>query len=212
MPTDNDTSVGRSFNHEVDTASDPTANRLTDDALRALVRRAATDQDALSDLIRTCAPFVTHLCRRHARNGFDKDDLEQEVWLALVKSVASIDEPCAIYGWLKQVATRAAIAHSKKASREVPSGVTVAARVSVLEADTTSENILREESCEVVRVAMSRLPQQDRALLTLLAAEDRPDYTRVSESLKRPIGSIGPTRQRALVRLRRDRAMASLAD
>jgi hypothetical protein len=36
----------------------------------------------------------------------------------------------------------------------------------------------------------------------VVAFEDRPDYARLARSLAMPVGSIGPTRQRCLAKLR----------
>jgi RNA polymerase sigma factor (sigma-70 family) len=200
------------FNRHVNVALELKTNDGADDALRTLVERAATDASALAELIRLCQPYVTRLCRRHTRSRAEADDLEQEVWLVLIKRVSQINEPAAVYGWLKSVTIRAAIARARKAAREVPAGTTVARPTSTSDANTTSERILREERRQLLRNAMECLQQSDRVLLTLLSAEDRPDYARISQMLDRPLGSIGPTRQRALDRLRRNRAIASLAD
>jgi DNA-directed RNA polymerase specialized sigma24 family protein len=47
----------------------------------------------------------------------------------------------------------------------------------------------------------SRLPERDQQLLRALAATDRPSYTAIAAALDMPVGSIGPTRMRALKRL-----------
>jgi hypothetical protein len=44
-----------------------------------------------------------------------------------------------------------------------------------------------------------------------LMVDDRPDYTRVSQQIDRPIGSIGPLRLRALRRLSTDPTIIRLA-
>ncbi|UUT35993.1 hypothetical protein [Microbacterium elymi] len=36
----------------------------------------------------------------------------------------------------------------------------------------------------------------------MIAFEERPDYARLAQEMSMPIGSIGPTRQRCLVKLR----------
>jgi RNA polymerase sigma factor (sigma-70 family) len=208
----NDGSFAISFNSVVDGASDLTQGIVPDDGVSILVTRAGTDTRAMAELIKSCRPYVARLCRRHGRSRADADDLEQEVWLALVKGVARINEPAAVFGWLRQVTIRAAIARSRKSGREVPSGATVVALDLDARADTTPEAVLRAEGRRAVRKAMERLDQNDRALLSLLSADDSPDYARISAEIGRPIGSIGPTRQRALDRLRRDRAVLALAD
>jgi hypothetical protein len=50
----------------------------------------------------------------------------------------------------------------------------------------------------------SPAPISHGELFALLMASDSPDYARISQTTGRPMGSIGPTRQRLLERLRRD--------
>jgi DNA-directed RNA polymerase specialized sigma24 family protein len=50
--------------------------------------------------------------------------------------------------------------------------------------------------------AFAALPASDRRLLRMLMADPAPSYKEVSAALGMPIGSIGPTRARALQRLR----------
>ena len=64
--------------------------------------------------------------------------------------------------------------------------------------------LLISERDAALRRSFSRLRASDQALLRLLAAEPRPPYEEISAALDMPIGSIGPTRQRALERLRQE--------
>jgi len=69
------------------------------------------------------------------------------------------------------------------------------------------ETIERERGAHL-RAAIARLSGRQRELLTLLV--DRPDlsYEEVSQTIGMPVGSIGPTRERAFERLRADSALA----
>ena len=49
--------------------------------------------------------------------------------------------------------------------------------------------------------ALDQLPPRWRALLVLLAMDPAPSYEEISQRLSMPVGSIGPTRGRALRRL-----------
>jgi hypothetical protein len=49
-------------------------------------------------------------------------------------------------------------------------------------------------------------------MLELLLAQSGPSYAEIGAKLGMPVGSIGPTRARSLVRLRRDPQIASLLD
>ena len=58
--------------------------------------------------------------------------------------------------------------------------------------------------------AIDALPARQRELMLALLAEPEPSYAEVARALEMPIGSIGPTRARALARLRRDHRLASV--
>lgn len=50
--------------------------------------------------------------------------------------------------------------------------------------------------------AVRRLAERCQRLLRVIAFEDRPDYARIAADLGMPVGSIGPTRNRCLAKLR----------
>ena len=60
---------------------------------------------------------------------------------------------------------------------------------------------LSREDCPV-RPAFRGLPSRAQVLLNLLLGDGAASYREISEELGMPIGSIGPTRQRCLDRLR----------
>src|SRR5271165_1458390 len=64
------------------------------------------------------------------------------------------------------------------------------------------ERLLADESAQVVRDALSRLPRRWQRLLEMLMADPPVPYADISDELGLPIGSIGPTRGRCLARLR----------
>ena len=57
-----------------------------------------------------------------------------------------------------------------------------------------------------MREALAELPTDRRRLLELLVADPPASYDEISRTLGIPIGSIGPTRARALTQLRNTRA------
>ena len=64
--------------------------------------------------------------------------------------------------------------------------------------------LVEQERDEALWRSFGRLRQSDQALLRLLMADPRPAYEEIAAALDMPIGSIGPTRQRALERLRQE--------
>ncbi len=68
----------------------------------------------------------------------------------------------------------------------------------------------RREISDGVRAALARLDADDRRLLLLLDGDESLSYRDVSDRVQRPVGSLGPTRQRLLRRLRVDPAVRRL--
>ena len=58
--------------------------------------------------------------------------------------------------------------------------------------------------------AITALPERQRLVLIELLKEESRSYLDVSRRLDLPVGSIGPTRQRAIARLREDPQFADL--
>jgi DNA-directed RNA polymerase specialized sigma24 family protein len=77
-------------------------------------------------------------------------------------------------------------------------------------ADVAMHNLWLEELRERMDDALEALRPEDRRLVVLLARDRRPDYRAVSRVTGRPIGSLGPTRKRAIQRLRNQPSLADL--
>jgi hypothetical protein len=58
---------------------------------------------------------------------------------------------------------------------------------------------------------MASITPEERHLIRLLTAEERPCYATISAATSRPVGSLGPTRRRILGKLRAHPAMARVA-
>ena len=61
-----------------------------------------------------------------------------------------------------------------------------------------------------MRAAVGRLPGRQRMLLSTFLRRPAASYDEISAALDMPVGSIGPTRERALSRLRDDSALAGV--
>lgn len=177
-----------------------------------LVRAARNgDQTSWNDLVDRFLPLVTRLIGRFRLYGADAEDVNQTVWLRLVEHLDAIREPNAVPGWIATTTRHECLAVLRrrgKATPVDPLGTSTFDRLPV-EEDPCDE-LLRDERHRALRAGLAELPEDRRALLLLLLEDPPPSYAEISRRLGMPIGSIGPTRARALDHLRTTGALNSL--
>ena len=74
--------------------------------------------------------------------------------------------------------------------------------------ETPDDIAAERERRSAVRAAVRRLPGRQRNLLSAMLDRPYASYEEIADALEMPVGSIGPTRDRALTRLRSDTALA----
>ena len=159
------------------------------------------DPQAWEELVRRYAGLVASVARSHRLYDADAADVAQATWLKLVVHLNGLRDPAALCGWLATTARRECLRVLRDAGRVVPCAETPDRADESPELD---DALLAEERDAQLWGAFARLGQRDQALLRMLAADPPPSYTEISAALGMPIGSIGPTRARALGRLRRE--------
>jgi RNA polymerase sigma factor (sigma-70 family) len=169
-----------------------------------LVEAAADgDQDAWNALVERFASTVWAIARGHRLNSGDAADVFQTTWLRLLENLTRIDQPERVGAWLATTARRECLRVIRLAGRQVASGDDL----EVLPEPATSQSLdgqmLEEERKRVVNELVDQLPMRSQFLLRLLSADSPLSYREISAALSMPIGSIGPTRARALDQLRR---------
>jgi RNA polymerase sigma factor (sigma-70 family) len=207
----NDAGHGSWFPRDVAEQGERRADTADGDGelIAGLVQRArAGDSAAVASVVDRCGPMVRAVARRYV-TGAEVDDVTQEVWLAFFEHMGQIQVPAATRGWLVRVTTRAAWRARRKHDRAVP---TAEADDLLAAPDDTEERGMRSaglgSTAPHLQAALLDLRPEDRRLVLLLSEGDRPDYRAISRMVDRPVGSIGPTRQRALQRLRRQPELA----
>ncbi len=123
------------------------------------------------------------------------------MWLRLVENLERLREPEHVGSWLAAVARHECLRIVRRAAREVLTDADT--EPSTADYATVERRIITEQRDAELWEAFETLPPQCRTLLRVLIADPRPSYDEVAAALEMPIGSIGPTRQRCLDRLRR---------
>jgi len=175
-------------------------------------RARAGDRSAMTQIVDRCAPMVRGVAHRYVSNPTDVDDVVQDAWLSLVEHLDSIRSPASTRAWLVRVTTHAAWRNQRKVVKSVADAELDERAAADDTAEVGLSHVWREQLRQRLADAVRELRPDNRRLIELLAADDSPDYRTASKMLNRPIGSIGPTRQRVLERLRRQPALSRFLD
>jgi RNA polymerase sigma factor (sigma-70 family) len=175
--------------------------RLSGEQVTDLVDAAgAGNQTAWNRLVAEFGSMIWAIARAHRLGDADAADVSQATWLALFENLTRLNDPARVGAWLATTARRECLRLLRDGHRRIPFGDDAPEQES--HEPQPGDALLSRERDTALRRAFSRLRPPDQALLRLLTAEPRPAYEEISAALDMPIGSIGPTRQRALDRLR----------
>ncbi len=166
-----------------------------------LLRRATEgDQRAWDEIVGRFGGLVWSVARSY-RLGAATDDVVQTAWLRLAEHLDRIREPERLAAWLATTTRNEALRVISKRARSVP-------YADVPEASDATTSLLDElavddDTLAHVMTAFRQLSESDQQLLRLVCAVPPLEYVTIAEILGRSIGSIGPSRARALDKLRR---------
>jgi RNA polymerase sigma factor (sigma-70 family) len=164
-----------------------------------LVRAAAEgDRDAWDALVDRFNGLVWSVARSHRLSTVDASDVVQTTWLRLVEHLGRLQEPERVGAWLATTARRESLRTLRQSARQLPTEELP----EVAEDAKLDAALLVEERDRALWQAFGELSERCQTLLRILVADPPPSYEEVSAALDMPIGSIGPTRQRCLERLR----------
>jgi RNA polymerase sigma factor (sigma-70 family) len=175
------------------------------DTTAELARRAiAGDEAAWADLVRRLTPFLYRVARSFGLSTAASGDVVQTAWLRLVEHQGALRSYDAVGAWLATTTRREALAVVRRERATTswdPEALDVADG-----GPSVEDDVIRSGAVALLAAAMRRIPARDRQLLTVLSAADGASYADIAAALDIPIGSIGPTRSRALAKLRRELA------
>jgi RNA polymerase sigma factor (sigma-70 family) len=178
-------------------------------ALSPIVDAARSgDPSAWEALVERFTPLLRHVVGGYRLSSADTEDVIQTAWVSAFSNIAGLREVEAVGGWLCVIARREASRALTRRRREVPVG-----EAGILDRPdhaTPETALIEAEYGRAVHAAIGRLNDRQRTLLVALLRDQGTSYADVAEKLGLPIGSIGPTRDRALARLRRDRELVAI--
>jgi RNA polymerase sigma factor (sigma-70 family) len=174
-----------------------------DEQLCELVRGAAErDSECWNALVDRFSRLVWSVARSFGLSAGDAAEVSQTTWLRLAENIGRIKQPDRLSAWLVTTTRHECIRQRRLQERHVLiDGRDLEARPSA--GPAADEHLLVEERDAALLQALTLLPERSRTLLTMLLYDPPIAYSEISEALGIPIGSIGPTRARALALLRK---------
>ena len=171
------------------------------------------DETAWNDLVDRYSPLLVSVLRQCRLSTSEVEDVAQIVWLRLVENLERVRDVQALPKWIITTGRREAWRHAATGQRvQLRDPATVESTVTTTEGEP-DEDLLRAERHNALLAGLAELGQRDRTLLLMLIEDPAPSYAEISRRTGIAVGGIGPTRSRALDKLRRSAAIqAMMAD
>lgn len=174
-----------------------------DDVALLLASAANGDQSAWNVLVERYNSLLWSVARAFRLDADDAADVVQCTWLKLVEHLDRIDDPERLPGWLATTVRRECLQLLRRTKRAGTTPDTDMLDEIADAAPPVDHTVLLAERDTALWRAFATLGEQCQRLLRVLMASPPPAYAEVAEALGMRIGSIGPTRQRCLARLRK---------
>jgi len=160
----------------------------------------AGDASAWDELVRRYRGAVRAAVGSYRLKPADAADAVQNTWLRLFERAATIRSPEMLGGWLTTTARRECLALIRRQRAERP---VATIDIGQPAPDPTPEAaMVTAEAQRHVRLATDTLSDRQRTLIDALYYHPVGSYADVGRHTGMPIGSIGPTHQRAIRCLR----------
>jgi len=163
------------------------------------------DAEAWETLIRRYQRLIASITAKFRLSRDDAADVFQLVSIVLFKQLPALKRDSKLSSWFITVTVRECWKLRRKSGRNTPIEDSVWSEVADSadpDAATSEEQVLMLERQQLVRTAVERLSEQCQLLLRKLFYSDVMSYAELSNEIRMPVASIGPTRGRCLARLK----------
>lgn len=163
------------------------------------------DRAAWEQIVSEYNRLLWWIARSHRLDQAAAADVVQTTWLALIRFGKDIQDPSRLGAWLATTARRSALQQTSRTATQRSRQSTPLGDLddmSDLFAPAVDERLLDEERLGAVLAAFRRLSVEEQTLLKLCCAVPKLSYAEIGDRLGKDHGWIGPTRQRALKKLR----------
>ena len=151
-----------------------------------VLRCQAGDEQAFASLLETFGERTLRYLRGLV--GDDADDVQQEVWLTVYRSVSALSNPGAFRTWLFQTTRHRALDYLRRRKRERELLEDVASEISVAEAAESEASFGALDETSLERALMAIPPPQREVVL--LRYRDDLSYQEIAMIVGIPLGTV----------------------
>jgi len=141
-----------------------------EDALVVAAREG--DEGAFTELVRRHAGRISRLVARFARSRTDLEEIAQDVFIEMHRSLARYDGRAPFEHWLCRIATRRCYDHLRRLYRRRWLGSLDALLSAGYEPEAEPLTTSDDPRVEALRAAIRRLPPAQQTIITLLELEE----------------------------------------
>ncbi len=154
------------------------------------------DESAWKELVERYGRLVYSIPRRYGLSAADADDVFQNVFTIVLRSLGGLRNQTCLSAWLITITHRETRRYAKGEPAQAELDETIPDS-----ANPASEQVQRWELQQAVREALAELNPPCRELVNALLRDDAPSYEELAQHLGLAVGSIGPTRARCFKKL-----------
>lgn len=181
------------------TVDNSTPTSTASSVAELLLRVRHGDPSAWNEIVRRYGKLVSTTVRSFGLQDADALDAEQTTWLRLAEKVHQIQHPERLGGWLATTARRECM----RILREAKFTLFGAMTESIVDPSANAEQrSIDAEAARTLWNLISELPPRQQAVLRALFSHHPHSYAEVARITGITPGAIGPTRMRALARLK----------
>ena len=192
---------------DIDTA--PRLPAMRPDFSELVDRARGGDSDAWRQIVEGLQGIVWRAVSGFGLSSEDRKDVFAAAFFRLFERLDTIREPHKLPGWMATTTRNEALTLVRARQRIEPRDT-----VGDGDAETPAvdQALLETELVDALHQALGRMAPACRQLLELLTAEPALSYDEIALVLDMPRGSIGPSRQRCLERLRRSAELSAFVE
>jgi RNA polymerase sigma factor (sigma-70 family) len=173
-----------------------------------LVTRAQNgDPAAWEEILRHHGSMLRNTARRHRLIETDAADAVQRTWLICFEQINRLRDPERFVAWLNVICRRECLRMVREQRRTMLMDHTNEQTLLGSAVDSAlgpDELVVEIDEARRLHAAIRDLPRKQHDVLVELMRDEGDGYVKVARRLGVPIGSLGPTRARAIARLSQD--------